>query len=145
MLAIQDNQCPSVAEIMSRDVVGIPSTALMKTAANAMAVAGIRHLAVVDDGKLVAVVSQRDLLAFLACQFRQGLDPARSQVADFMNQPVKTINPEATVTDAAKVMIDEQIGCLPVTDGKGRVIGIVTRSDIMRHVVRASEYAALLG
>jgi CBS domain-containing protein len=51
-----------------------------------------------------------------------------------MTENVVTISPEASVKDAARIMIDKKIGCLPVVERK-KLIGIITETDILRYVV----------
>jgi CBS domain-containing protein len=56
------------------------------------------------------------------------------RVKEVMSEPAITISPEATIKEAARLMIERKIGCLPVVEG-GRLVGIVTETDILRHVV----------
>ena len=51
-----------------------------------------------------------------------------------MTEKVVTISPEATVKEAARIMIDKKIGCLPVVEGM-KLIGIITETDILRYVL----------
>ena len=54
------------------------------------------------------------------------------QAQDVMTTMVATIAPEATVQQAAKLMLDRRVSALPVVDGKGRVIGMVSEGDLVR-------------
>jgi CBS domain-containing membrane protein len=100
----------------------------------------IRHLPVIDDGRIVGIVSQRDL-------FRSALITALGfgrkttdtliktiKIKEIMTKKVVTISPEANIKDAARLMIDKKIGCLPVVEGD-RLVGIVTETDMLRYVV----------
>ncbi len=102
----------------------------------------IRHMPVVDDGKLVGVVSQRDL-------FRSALVTALGfsrkvtsslvktiKIKEVMTEKVITISPGSSIKDAARLMMDKKIGCLPVVDGD-RLIGMVTETDMLRYVVES--------
>jgi len=107
-----------------------------------MTEARIRHLLVTDGGRLVGIVSDRDI--------RQALpSPATSlsvwelnylverlTVADAMTRTVMTINPERSAHDAACIMLDHKIGCLPVCDGAA-IVGIITEADFVRAVTTA--------
>jgi CBS domain-containing protein len=114
-----------VFEIMSEDVATVPPTTSVAEAAQLMRMRGIRHLVVLDDGVLVGILSSRDLPEPTG---RGG--PAVSRV---MQRPVVTVGPKATVTRAANLMAGRTIGSLVVTD-RGRVVGIVTTSDLLRLV-----------
>lgn len=93
---------------------------------------GIRHLVVVQDDKLVGIVSDRDLKQANALHERLG----EWTVGDIMTRAVITIEPSAPVEDAAHLMLAEKISALPVTDA-GRLVGIVTETDVVRLFVKA--------
>ena len=56
------------------------------------------------------------------------------RVKEVMSEPAITISPEATAKEAARLMLEHKIGCLPVVEGHA-LVGIVTETDILRHVV----------
>ncbi len=99
-----------------------------------------RHLLVVDDvGKLVGVISERDA-AGRATGPMSWLDDAEMDQAlhemrarEVMTDEIKTIRSDAALTDAANVVIDAKIGCLPVVDD-GVLVGILCESDFVREV-----------
>jgi acetoin utilization protein AcuB len=97
----------------------------------------IRHLPVLEGGRLVGVISDRDLRAAtpaLGAPARaEELD--RIRVADEMAQDVTTARPEDPIEDAAMAMYETKIGCLPVVDGE-HLVGLVTSSDVLRALVR---------
>jgi acetoin utilization protein AcuB len=98
-----------------------------------------RRIPVVDqDGKLIGIVSERDLL-------HASPSPATSlsvwevnyllwklKVADIMTHHVITISQEAPIEDAANLMVTRKIGGLPVVNGAGTVVGVVTETDIFK-------------
>jgi CBS domain-containing protein len=57
-------------------------------------------------------------------------------IKEVMTEHVITISPEATVKEAARVMIDKKIGCLPVVEDQ-KLIGLLTETDILRYVVES--------
>lgn len=129
-----------VTDVMSRDVQVVRRNDQLSVADTLMKQARIRHLPVLDeDGLVCAVVSQRDL--FRGALLRALGYGARAEEAMLRQVPVKeamsaeihTIGPDATVADAARVMVERKIGCLPVVDG-GKLVGIVTETDFVKLV-----------
>jgi len=89
---------------------------------------GIRHLPVLDGGKLVGLLSQRD--AFFIETLRD-VDPAKVPVEDAMTSEVYVVPPDAPLIDVANAMADHKYGCAVITDGP-RVVGIFTTVDAVR-------------
>ncbi len=88
-----------------------------------------RHLPVLEDGRLVGILSDRDLRPVL-------LSPtlARARVGELMSEDLTTVGPDALVEEAASLLVVKKIGCLPViTDG--RLVGIVTETDLLAVLV----------
>lgn len=101
----------------------------------------IRHLLVVEGGRLLGIVTDRDIRLNLP-------SPATSlsvweinhllsklTVAQVMSKYVITVDPDRDVREAARLMLDEKIGALPVLDG-GALVGIITETDLLRALVR---------
>lgn len=132
-----------VKDSMSREVATLAPDA---TAAVALALCRerrIRHLPIVEAGRLVGVVSDRDLRSATPALG----DPERAaalreiRVGDHMSREPITALPEDPIEQAAKRMREEGVGCLPVTEG-GELVGILTTSDVveaMMHLVGAYE------
>jgi len=105
-----------------------------------------RHLPVVDDdGKLVGLVSQRDVLA-AQLSTRTTLDRGARhaiddhvQVSEIMTRDVWTVRPEALASTAAQTLLDHKYGCLPVVDDAGKLVGIVTDRDFLRFAMKVLE------
>jgi acetoin utilization protein AcuB len=103
---------------------------------------GIRHLPVLEGDQLVGIVSDRDLKRAMASpatglaaqELAYLLD--RLRIGEIMTRTVITIGAMFPVEAAARLMVQEKIGALPVTDG-GRLIGLVTETDVLRLFVRA--------
>ncbi len=92
----------------------------------------LHHIPVVDGkGRLAGIVAQRDML--LAATHYQN---APVEIAEVMRRKVVSTTPEASVVEAARLMLRRQIGCLPVVDSKHAVIGIITESDLFAVFVR---------
>jgi acetoin utilization protein AcuB len=127
-----------VRDCMTRSAVTIHSDALVRGAVDMMRKRKIRHLPVVDRGdRLVGIVTDRDLRQVVfdpRVQDRLG-DLAETlgtlTVAEIMTWGVVTVRPETDVRQAARLMREQRIGALPVVEG-GRVVGILTETDVLR-------------
>lgn len=92
----------------------------------------VRHLPVLRDGRVVGILSHRDLLERRAQQSETG-EAAGGTVGEAMSSPVASIPPDASLDEAATRMTVGKIGCLPVIDGE-RLVGIVTTTDLLAEV-----------
>ena len=111
-------------QIMAPRVVTIAPDASAAEAWTRMRRRGIRHLAVMDDGQLVGVVSERDLGGRRGTAARRG-----RSVRSMMTPNVLSAAPETPVREAANLMRERLIGSLPVVDGD-QLVGIVTATDV---------------
>lgn len=96
----------------------------------------IRHLPVVDDGELVGMVSDRDVRLAMPSPLTEPDDERvafleRTPVSAVMRRAVVTVGPYDTVEDAAKEMRRRRIGAIPVVDAHGRLLGILSESDVL--------------
>jgi len=91
-----------------------------------------------DDGACVGVISDRDLLKHLSpfvgklAERSSDLATLNKRVHQIMTRQLVAVRPRTTLRDAARVMLDHKISCLPVLDETHRCIGIVTLRDIVR-------------
>jgi len=134
-----------VRELMSHPVTTIQATESCREAVGRMYKSRIRHLPVLNrEGALVGVVTDRDLRhqLFLPATFRElgtrSVDAllAAIPVAQIMSTDVVATEPDADLAEAARLMVEEKVGALPVLE-RGRVVGILTETDMLREVVRA--------
>jgi CBS-domain-containing membrane protein len=134
----------TVRDVMSTHVIAVRQTAPYKDMAAMLRDQRISAFPVIDDdNKVIGVVSETDLLTKEALEGTvprtlQSLTSQhmRSQVngitaADLMTKPAVTIGPDEPVTHAARLMFNQRVKRLPVTGDDGRLIGIVTRSDVL--------------
>jgi CBS domain-containing protein len=133
-----------VRDIMTRDVATLDLNDELSLADDIMKLGRIRHVPVVDEGRLVGIMSQRDLFkASLASAMGFGEKAKREfmktvAVKEVMLDEVITISPEASIEEAGRVMLEKKIGCLPVIE-EGGLVGLVTETDILRHYVESKE------
>ncbi len=133
-----------LSEIMNRDMVTVDKHASLRRARRILDQYRIRHLLVVEGKRLVGIVTDRDL--------RQAAPSSKSpltiserqefmdelKVLEVMSRKLITASSTTTIREAAKVMISEKIGCLPVVDGN-QLIGIVTQTDLLEMLVRGEQ------
>ncbi len=90
---------------------------------------GIRHLPVLEGDRLVGIVTDRDIRLATSSLSKNPL-PQSAPVRAAMKSPVLTADPLDPVEDAARVMREEKVGCLPVVEGKA-LVGIITGIDLL--------------
>ncbi len=128
-----------VKHLMTSPVVTFFAEQTLPLADEIMRLKHFRHLPVVDDaGRLVGLVSHRDLLA-AELSTQTGLGRAQRlaiqddvRVREIMTAEVWTVGPEVRASVAAATLLDHRYGCLPVVDADGVLVGIVTERDFLR-------------
>jgi CBS domain-containing protein len=101
----------------------------------------IRHLPVVENGRLVGIVSQGDLrqasiaASINADSYELHFMLDRLTVSNIMTRKVFTVTPEAFIVHAAELMTEKKIAGLPVVEKDGSVVGIITESDLLKMLV----------
>jgi CBS domain-containing protein len=147
-----------VDDVMTRRVATVQVGAPFKDVARLLAERKISAVPVLDnDGKLVGVVSEADLLR--KEQYHEDAMPTRRRfgsrrervfrakargdfAGDVMTTPAITVGPEASVVEAAKVMIERNVKRLPVVDFDGCLVGIVSRADLLWVFLRPDDEIA---
>lgn len=128
-----------VRDIMETKLVTISASERLSMVEDIMRLGRVRHMPVVQAGKLVGVVSERDLLRASLSVLSEHRDAERRmflhvvEISRVMSAPPIVITPDATIREAALLMADRKIGCLPVVDGD-RLIGMITETDVLRWV-----------
>jgi CBS domain-containing protein len=146
-----------VFDVMTTDVLTVGSETPLREVAALLARRRISGLPVVDEGRVVGVVSEGDILAKergpnseppgwfgVLFEDRAAADlklEART-AGTAMTAPALTIAPDRTVAEAAGMMVDEGVNRLPVVGAAGELVGIVTRADLVRAFVRTDEELA---
>jgi CBS domain-containing protein len=123
-----------VSEHMTAHVIQVSPEELIRTAWHLMRDKHIRHLMVMQNDVLQGILSDRDLLAGITWD-AAGPGGIQDQVRHIMTTRLATIEPDATLAEAAQRMLDWRIGALPVTD-HGHLAGIITETDMLQQLVR---------
>lgn len=134
----------TVKDVMSTHVIAVRESATYKEMAARLHEMHVSAFPVLDPGdRVIGVVSESDLLTKAALgemmpEVFGGMMRAREQAkatgvtaAELMTAPPATVRPEDTVAHAARLMYGRRVKRLPVTDGDGRLIGIVSRADVL--------------
>jgi acetoin utilization protein AcuB len=107
---------------------------------------GIRHLPVIDaERRVIGVVGFSDLRAALPIPLSLSSPPASSERAELRGDRVSDVMSDAPITigalepleDAARLMLEHRIGCLPVVDAEGRIDGILSETDLLQALLTA--------
>jgi CBS domain-containing protein len=129
----------TVSDIMTRHVITLLEEDNLERVSADFGHLHFRHLPVVDDGKLVGILSQHDLMKATLRAEGKPADLARTArfleqtfVRDLMRTDVLTARPDEAVGQAARRMLETEYGALPVVDADGMLVGIVTENDIVR-------------
>ena len=103
----------------------------------------ITHVPVVQDEALVGIISDRDIKQYIPSKgtsldvYELNYLLAKSKARDVMKKPVVTAAPETPVEEAAMLLHDRKIGCLPVVDN-GKLVGIISDQDLYRVLIEIS-------
>jgi len=128
----------TLSSIMTTDVVSIGMDESLKKALEVCTERRIRHLPVVnEDGAIVGILTDRDIRYHLSPRLgtisenNSDRDTLYRRVHMVMARNVVTGTPDMSLAAAAKRILTDRVGCLPVVDSLHRVIGIVTTSDFL--------------
>ncbi|MGE3182335.1 MAG: CBS domain-containing protein [Phycisphaerae bacterium] len=130
-----------VLETMTRDVISLRQTDSIDVAVRMFREHAIRHLPIMESGRLVGMLSDRDVRRVMGtlraeAALEEGKAPTRISVGHVMSAELVTASAVDTLADAADRMIAYQITSLPVLE-EGKLVGILTESDLMRAFARA--------
>jgi CBS domain-containing protein len=149
----------TVAHLMTKDVVTVKKDTPLEEAARRLTGLRISGMPVVDDhDKVIGVIGELDIMSVLSGKKTRGLkdlfrrimgepSPVRKegdQVGHVMSTPAITIKSTFDVRDAARVLDSHRIKRLPVVDDDGKLIGVISRADIVRAMGKTMEERTLL-
>jgi CBS domain-containing membrane protein len=127
---------------MTTKIVTVSEQDLLESLEEQMRRLRLRHLPVVNrQSKLVGLVTHRDLLSAFASWLTDNEAAENAMIKQLpvrriMQHEVLTVQPEDSLVEAGKLLWESKIGCLPVIDGEGILVGIITEADFIRVAVR---------
>lgn len=131
-----------VRDWMTTPVITVSPQTTLPEAHRLMTANKIRRLPVMEDGRLVGIVTRGDIRGAEASDatslsiWEMNYLLARLKVGEIMTPDPITVSPTTTISEAAATMLQHKISSLPVLGADGRLAGIITESDIFRVVVR---------
>lgn len=126
-----------VAEIMTKRIVTIGFDDTVATVKEIFDSVKFHHLLVVEEGRLLGVVSDRDLLRAMSPFIGSVVETARDigtlgrRVHQIATRKPVTLLPDADVADAIELLVANPISCIPIVDEEGRPVGIVSWRDVL--------------
>lgn len=129
----------TVREIMMGSPVTLNPDDTLDLANDVISLGRIRHIPVVEAGKLVGLLSERDLIGAAANRIFGLKQKTRSAllkselVKNVMKKRIVTVAPDTSIKKAARLMADKKIGCVPVMSN-GNLVGLVTTTNILRYL-----------
>jgi acetoin utilization protein AcuB len=131
-----------VRDLMTAEVITIGMDDTLHRARQIFHEKRFHHLVVMEEGKPIGVLSDRDLLRQLSpfvgvrmSERPQDLATLQKRVHQFMTRRLISVEPDATIPEAARLFMRQRVSCLPVIDTAGRLVGILTTRDLVRWVV----------
>lgn len=140
-----------VQDVMTREVISIPKYESIMHVANILSERNISGLPVIDkENKVIGIITQADILSIVGVRKEHTFKdlvkhmlgeplPERRMgdiVGDIMTSPAVTIKPRANIAEAAQLMDEKKIRRLLVVDEKHKLVGILSRADILKAVIR---------
>ncbi|MEM2103700.1 MAG: CBS domain-containing protein [Candidatus Bathyarchaeia archaeon] len=115
-------------DIMVTDVVSVGPDVIVKKAVKVMNDFEIGCLIVVEDSKVIGILTERDVLKRVV---NEGRKPEETRVGEVMSKPPITVNPDASLENAIQLMFKYKIKKLPVVENN-RLVGLITFTDLVR-------------
>jgi CBS domain-containing protein len=116
----------TIQDAMTSNPTTIETATSAREAAQLMKTKDVGSLPIVQDGKLVGVVTDRDLTTRVLAE---GKD-AETQVGQIASKDVVTVDPQQPLEEAARLMAEHQIRRIPVVEEDGRLVGILAQADV---------------
>ena len=136
---MKTDKAKTVRKIMMGSPVTLTPDDTLDLANNVISLGRIRHIPVVENGKLVGLLSERDLIGAAANRIFGLNQKSKSallkteSVKSIMKKRLVTVTPDTPIKDAARLMADKKIGCVPVISA-GALVGLVTTTNVLRYL-----------
>ena len=136
---MKTDKAETVRKIMMGSPVTLTPDDTLDLANNVISLGRIRHIPVVENGKLVGLLSERDLIGAAANRIFGLNQKSKSallkteSVKSIMKKRLVTVTPDTPIKDAARLMADKKIGCVPVISA-GALVGLVTTTNVLRYL-----------
>lgn len=118
----------SLKPLMSKIITSLPARATALDAAKFMTDMTVGSVIVVEGDKPIGIVTDRDIMTKVMIE---GRNPAKVSIKDIMTSPVITVSVEKSIFDVTKLMKKYKVRRFPVVDAKGKIVGVITLSDIL--------------
>jgi CBS domain-containing protein len=115
-------------EIMRTDVIDVEPAETLQAAAQAMKEGKISSVLVTEDGYLIGILTERDMVKAVA----EGIDTEVTHVRDYMTPTPVAVNPETSVEEGVQIMLERGFRHLPVVDGERELKGVVSIRDLAK-------------
>lgn len=130
----------NVVDLMTTGVSTVTPDTSLRDAAREMFRSQVSGLPVTDDdGLLVGIITEADFLRLELSRVESDNPAAVESVGDIMTRAVETIGPNTPLVEAAKVMVVREVKRLPVVDDSDRLVGIISRMDVVNAFTRPDE------
>jgi len=134
-----------VSEIMRTILVTVTMDHTIGHAREIMKMKHIRHLLVMDGSELVGIITDRDVRSHLSPRVGTPIESTsdratlETKLHQVMIRDLITVSPDTPVAEAASLILEHKIGCLPVIDRDGSTIGIITDADFLRYLAKEAK------
>ena len=138
----------NISEIMHTVLTTVTMDHTLGQAREIMKIKKIRHLLVMDGSDLVGVITDRDVRSHVShrintqAESKSDHDTLETKVHQTMTRELITASPDTSIAEAARLIVDNKIGCLPIINKDGSTAGIITDSDFLKHIAREADKEA---
>ncbi|MBC7080850.1 MAG: CBS domain-containing protein [Thermoplasmatales archaeon] len=132
----------NIKEIMTFPVISVSREDRVIHARRLMIDKNIARIPVVENGKVIGIISDWEIANAFA-KLKKGISLGKQGshiknllVGDVMKSPAITAKDTITIKEAAQIMMKNEVGCLPIVGGDEKIKGIVTRTDLLKHLLK---------